>query len=176
MVRVLVPLILLIALLYPASAATGQPLLNPPDQRTQSEHIRQGVSHFGRAFFELTPRHQDADAARAFDEAIACFEREVRERPASAVAHAYLARIHAIRGNHHQAARHYDRVSDLEPANVDACVLAALALGRLGDWEGARQRLLAARSRTSDPEVLARLADYLARAERHARLAAGGVR
>lgn len=174
MVRVTLPLVLLTALLFPAQTATGQVPLNPTHQTAWSEHVRQGVSHFERAFLEFTPQHRDADAAREFDQAIACFERELRDQPSSAVAHAYLGRVHAIRGAHALAARHYDRLSALEPSNVDACVLAALALGRLGDWEGARQRLLEAQGRTSDPQALARLADFLARADRHARTAHEG--
>jgi hypothetical protein len=45
-------------------------------------------------------------------------------------------------------------------------VFAALAYGELGDAARARARLEAAKQRTSDPEVLARLAEYLAKLDR----------
>jgi lipopolysaccharide biosynthesis regulator YciM len=119
------------------------------------------VSHFDRAFYELTPHKRDADAAREFDLAVVDFERELAVNPSSVVAHQYLARIQATRNNHLDAARHYDRVSDLKPLDVDACVLAALEYVEVGRIDEARARLATAQARTSDPNVLAKLAEYL---------------
>ena len=53
----------------------------------------------------------------------------------------------------------------LEPLNVDACVLAALAYVDANEVAEARARLVGARSRTKDPSVLARLDEYIARVD-----------
>ncbi len=166
MVRKLLPLVLLTVLLVPAAARSGAP---PPVQQNPAEpsaRVRQGVSHFERAFYELTPQKRDREASVEFEQAIAAFELEVSRQPSSAVAHAYLGRIYSLRKDFRRSAAHYDRLSEIEPRNVDACVLAALAYGELGDAAHASARLEAARQRTSDPDVLARLAEYRARLAR----------
>jgi tetratricopeptide (TPR) repeat protein len=124
------------------------------------------VSHFERAFYELTPQKRDREAAQEFDQATAQFELELTRQPSSAVAHAYLGRIYSIRKDYRQSAAHYDRLSDIEPLNVDACVLAALSYGEAGEFVEARTRLAEARLRTSDPGALARIAEYMAKLDR----------
>jgi tetratricopeptide (TPR) repeat protein len=166
MVRQFLPLVLLTVLLVPASAEPGQ---GPPAQQNptvQSERVRQGVSHFERAFYDLTPHKRDLEAAKEFDQAIAQFELELKQQPSSAVAHQYLGRIYSLRKDYRKSAEHYDRLSEIEPLNVDACVLAALGHAESGDIPAARERLAEARQRTSDPVALARIAEYLAKLDR----------
>ncbi len=165
MARILGSLVLLVALV--SLGAPISPQAAPSQQRfdrgAPSERVRNGVQHFERAFYELTPKKQDADAAREFDLAIAEFEAETAARPSSTTAHSYLGRIYSIRKDYKKAAVHYDRLSDLEPLNVDACVLAALAYAEDGRIAESRARLEAATLRTSDPRVLARLSEYLSK-------------
>lgn len=166
MARHVLAFVLLALLLSPGTAVPGQ---GPPPQQNptvQSERVRQGVSHFERAFYDLTPHKRDLEAARAFDQAIAEFELELKQRPSSAVAHQYLGRIYSLRKEYRKSAEHYDRLSAIEPLNVDACVLAALAHGEAGDFVEARARLIEAKQRTSDPAALARINEYLAKVDR----------
>jgi tetratricopeptide (TPR) repeat protein len=166
MARQFLPLVLLTVLLVPASAEPGQ---GPPVQQNptvQSERVRQGVSHFERAFYDLTPHKRDLEAAKEFDQAIAQFELELKQQPSSAVAHQYLGRIYSLRKDYKKSAEHYDRLSEIEPLNVDACVLAALGYAESGDIPAARERLAEARQRTSDPAALARISEYLAKVDR----------
>ena len=157
----------LLALLLPP--ATAQPAQGPPAHQNptvQSERVRQGVSHFERAFYDLTPHKRDLEAAQEFDRAITEFELELKQRPSSAVAHQYLGRIYSLRKEYLKSAEHYDRLSEIEPLNVDACVLAALGYAESGDIPAARERLAEARQRTSDPAALARIAEYLAKLDK----------
>jgi tetratricopeptide (TPR) repeat protein len=166
MARQFLPLVLLTVLLVPAWAESGQA---PPQSQSltpQSERVRQGVSHFERAFYELTPQKRDREAAQEFDQAIAQFELELSRQPSSAAAHSYLGRIYSIRKDYRKSAQHYDRLSEIEPLNVDACVFAALAHGEAGDYVEARARLAEARLRTSDPVALARIAEYLEKVDK----------
>ncbi len=152
-------LVLLLGLVAPAptQATPKQQSSNPPPQ---SQHVRNGIEHFERAFYELTPKKKDAEAAREFDAAIAEFEAEAAARPSSADAHSFLGRIYSFRKEYAKAAAHFDRLSEIEPLNVDACVLAALAYAEDGRIAESRARLYAAKLRTSDPVVLGRLAEY----------------
>jgi len=166
MERQILPLVLLTVLLVPASAEPGQ---GPPARQNptlQSERVRQGVSHFERAFYELTPQKRDREAAQEFDQAVAQFELELTRQPSSAVAHQYLGRIYSLRKDYRKSAEHYDRLSEIEPLNVDACVLAALGYAELGEVAEARLRLTEARLRTSDPVALARIAEYMAKLDK----------
>jgi tetratricopeptide (TPR) repeat protein len=166
MIRRLLPVILLVLLAAPAWSLSGQA---PPAQNAaaaQSEHVRQGVGHFERAFYDLTPHKRDLEAAQEFDQAIAQFELELKQQPSSAVAHQYLGRIYSLRKDYKRSAQHYDRLSEIEPLNVDACVLAALAYGESGDYAQARARLLDARRRTSDPAALETIAGYLVKVDK----------
>jgi cytochrome c-type biogenesis protein CcmH/NrfG len=124
------------------------------------------VSHFERAFYELTPQKRDREAAQEFDQAIAQFELELTQQPSSAVAHQYLGRIYSLRRDYRKSALHYDKLSEIEPLNVDACVLAALGYAESGDVAEARLRLAEARSRTSDPVALAKIAEYMAKLDK----------
>jgi tetratricopeptide (TPR) repeat protein len=164
--RRVLPIILLVLLAAPAWSLSGQA---PPAQNAaagQSERVRQGVSHFERAFYDLAPHRRDLEAAKEFDQAIAQFELELEQRPSSAVAHQYLGRIYSLRKDYKKSAEHYDRLSEIEPLNVDACVLAALGHAESGDIPAARERLAEARQRTSDPVALARIAEYVAKLDR----------
>ena len=166
MARTILPLVLLTVLLSPAWAESGQA---PPAQKSptaQSERVRQGVSHFERAFYELTPQKRDREAAQEFDQAVAQFEGELTRQPSSAVAHQYLGRIFSLRQEYRKSAEHYDRLGEIEPLNVDACVLAALAYGEAGEFAEAKVRLVEAQQRTSDPAALARIAEYIAKVDK----------
>lgn len=165
MVLRLLPLVLVFAILL-ASPAAGQN--RPPAQNagaSQSALLKQGISHFEKAFYELTPKNRRAEADAEFDQAVAALEAELGVNPASADAHRYLARIDAVRKDFPKAAAHYDRVSELEPFNVDACVLAALAYLDAKNPTEARLRLVAAKDRSLDAAVLARLDEYIAKVD-----------
>lgn len=161
MTSIAASLVLLAALLAPPGSQSTPP--QSPGRPEQSEHIRNGVQHFERAFYDLTPKKQDADAAREYGLAIAEFEAEAAANPASATAHSYLGRIYSLRKDYRKAAAHYDRLSEIEPLNVDACVLAALAYAEDGQTAASRARLEAAKLRTSDPHALARIDEYISK-------------
>jgi tetratricopeptide (TPR) repeat protein len=161
MANILGSLVLLAVLVAPPVMQAGP--AQHPGRAEQSEHVRSGVQHFERAFFDLTPKKQDAEAIREFDLAIAEFEAEAAARPTSSAAHSYLGRIYTIRKDYKKAAAHYDRLADIEPLNVDACVFAALAYAEDGQVADARSRLEQARRRTSDPKALALLAEYMSK-------------
>ncbi len=163
MVLTIAPLVLLACLGGPPAAPPG-PGGPPQDssREAQSEHVKRGAAHFNRAFYELTPRKRDLEASHELDLAVAAFEAGLRAGP-SADAHRYLGRICALRQQFRDAARHYDSLADLDRADVDACVLAALAWAEAGELASARERLLEAKGRTTDPGALSRLDDYLAK-------------
>ena len=166
----LMPLVLLAVLLAPAVALPRQLPSQATTRPEASDHIRQGVAHFERAFYELIPQRRQHDADIEFDLAVAAFQRELGLRPSSVVAHRHLARVHAVRGRFALAAPGYDEVARLDPLDLDAYVLAALAYIELGQFETARDRLQDARARAVDPLAQATLDDYLSKLAARPRL------
>lgn len=154
-------LVLVAALVVPLWTTAGQPGLSLLPSSEQSEGLRRGVGHFDKAFYDLTPHKRDWEAAQEYDLAIAAFEHELAVRPASATAHAYLARIYYLRQQFDRAAAYYDKLTELDPDNVDAYVLAALAYAEAGNVTDARTRLETAKHHTTDPGTLRRLDEYL---------------
>jgi len=146
-----------------AAAQPGPPQRSAGPPQPQSEQMKAGIAHFDRAFYDLTAQKRHAEAAVEFDRAVEAFERELAASSWSAPAHTYLARIHAVRKDFRKAGEHYDQVAAIEPGNVDACVLAALAYVDANDIAAARTRVEQARTRTQDPEVLTRLDGYFGR-------------
>lgn len=162
--RLLAVVLVLAACATPAVAQNAPPS-SPTPPASQSANMRAGVEHFDKAFFQLTPQKRVEEANAEFAQAIAAFEREVAAVPSSAVAHRYLARIYAARKDFKKAAAHYDKVAAIEPLDVDACVLAALAYIDANQVNEATLRLLDAKTRTADPIALARLDEYLAKVD-----------
>jgi tetratricopeptide (TPR) repeat protein len=174
MARRLMPLVLLAALLAPAAAHPGQDSGQAATRPEASDHITQGIAHYERAFFDLTPKKRQAEAEAEYDLAVAAFQRELAVRPASAAAHRHLARVYAVRGQHARAARAYDELARLDPSDLDAYVLAALAYVELEQFDAARDRLMDARSRALDPRAQATLDEYLAKLAAHVQAAGPG--
>lgn len=154
-------LLLLMAALLPLCAYAGPPGLPLTNGGTPSERVRRGTDHFDKAFYDLTPHQRDLEAAHEYDLAIAEFQGELASNPSSTTAHAYLARIYSLRKEFAKAASHYDKLTEIDPHNIDAYVLASLAYAEAGQVAEARARLETARTQTSDPRVLTRLDDYL---------------
>ncbi len=162
--RKTVLLLIALAALFGATwAFAGPPGLPATGNGNQSERVRQGVSHFEKAFYQLAPQKREAEADHEYDQAIAAFRAELATQPSSATAHAYLARIYFLRGQFPEAAAHYDKLTELDPRNIDAYVLAALAFAEHGQLQEARDRLITAKTQTADPEVVRRLDGYLAK-------------
>jgi len=155
--------LLVAAVLAPAWAQAGPPGLPLTSGGQQSDRVRHGVGHFDKAFYDLTPHKRDLEASHEYDLAIAEFQSELAVRPASAEAHAYLARIYYLRKQFDKAAAHYDKLAELDPFNIDAYVLAALAWAEEGELAEARTRLETAKRHTTDPRIWARLDEYLAK-------------
>ncbi len=159
----LMPLVILAVLLAPAVALNAQQRSPGTARPEESDHMRQGTAHFERAFYQLIPHKRQHEADAEFDLAAAAFQRELDVRPLSVDAHRRLARLNAVRGRFALAASGYDEVTRLDPPNLDAYVLAALAYIELEQFDTARDRLLDARSRALEPHAQQMLDLYLSR-------------
>jgi len=123
-------------------------------------HAR-GVVHFERGFYELLPKGRAAEAAGEFEMAIREFKNALKLDPTQADTHRALARVYRLQEKYLLAAEHYQKVTELNPLDIDAYVMAAEALAGAGRYEDSGLLLQKAKTRTSDPGALQALDGYL---------------
>jgi len=153
--------------LWTASALTAA---GPSPQKTpgapgrdQTTHLQRGLTSFEQGFYEFLPKGRRAEAEEAFIVAARELELALGSEPDNARAHRTLARIHSLRKDHAAAAEHYRRLTEIDPFDVDAYVLAAVSLVEAGRFDEARIELERAKGRTADARTLIRLDGYLAK-------------
>jgi tetratricopeptide (TPR) repeat protein len=131
---------------------------DPADQaRKQATHLQRGRASFEKGFYDLLPKNKAAEAEQAFAAAIGEFKLALADDPNDVDAHRGLARVYAVRGSHIEAARHYRRLTELDPYDLDSYVLAAVSLTEAGRFAEARAELEKAKGRTADERALVTL-------------------
>ncbi len=125
-----------------------------------SPHAR-GVAHFERGFYDYLPKGRAAEAAAEFDLAVREFKSALELDPSQAETHRALARVYRIQEKYLLAAGHYRKVTELNPLDIDAYVMAAEALAEAGRYEESGLMLQSAKTRTADPVALRALDGYL---------------
>jgi tetratricopeptide (TPR) repeat protein len=123
-------------------------------------HAR-GVAHFERGFYEFLPKNRAAEAAAEFASAIREFKSALELDPSQAETHRALARVYRVQEKYLLAAEQYQKVTELNPLDIDAYVLAAEALAEAGRYEESGLMLQKAKTRTADPGALRALDGYL---------------
>jgi tetratricopeptide (TPR) repeat protein len=154
-------LVLLLAAFWAASLAAPPAAAIQKDPggqaREKASPIQKGRASFEAGFYEFLPKGRKAEAEQAFAAAIREFMSALADDPNSIEAHRGLARVCAVRQNHLEAARHYRRVTELDPFDLDSYVLAAVSLTETGRFAEARIELEKAKGRTVDERALATL-------------------
>jgi len=121
----------------------------------------QGLAHFKRGFYEFLPKDHKAEAAREFEFAIAEFEKALALDPNRSQTHRCLARVYRLQERFLLAARHFQKVTELDPLDIDAYVLAADSLAEAGKLDEARLTLERAKARTADAKAIRTLDELL---------------
>jgi tetratricopeptide (TPR) repeat protein len=142
--------------------------------REQATHLQRGRANFEKGFYEFLPKGRKSEAEQAFAAAIREFKLALADDPNSIDAHRGIARIYTVRGNHVEAAKHYRRLTELDPFDLDSYAQAAVALAELGRFAEARTELEKAKGRTVDPSSLAMLDGFLQKLTEAEKLAGAG--
>lgn len=126
-------------------------------------HNRQGMEYFNKGFYDLTPKHKDAEAEKNYGFAVKEFTAAIAKDSSSTEAHRNLARVYYVQKNFADAAEEYRRVTELAPGDLDAYVNASLACIELKRFDEAIQLLKDAKDQTSDPKAMETLDSYIAK-------------
>jgi tetratricopeptide (TPR) repeat protein len=132
-----------------------------PQAAEEAFHNQQGLAHFNRAFYDLIPHQKKEEAAREFGLAVQEFQKALAINPDFPQAHRNLARVYYLQKKYAQAAKHYEKLTELNPSDIDSYVLAASAYAEAGNFAEARAQLETAKTMTDDEHILKKLDGYL---------------
>ncbi len=152
--------VLILSLLVCVIPLSGVETLAAQEGR-EAVHNRQGLAYFNEAFYDRVPKGQQKDADRAFDLAAAAFRNAIAAKPDFVDAHRNLARLYYVRKQFAEAAASYRAVTRLNPKDLDAYVLTALAYTQLELWAEALLQLETAKTQTVDQEAIRKLDGYI---------------
>lgn len=156
---------MIVAVLSLFSAVPGYSDRDAGDGAASEEayHNREGLTHFKKGFYDLTPHHKKEQATQEFALAVQEFQKALALNPASPQTHKNLARLYYLQGKFLQAAMHYEKLTQLNPNDIDSYVLAALSYAEAGKFAEARAQLESAKAMTTDEGVSTKLNEYLER-------------
>ena len=164
---VLAGIMVLSAVSSPASAES-------PKRAEAVFHTGEGLRHFRKAFYELTPHKKSAEAENEYAEAIKEYRLAVAIDDEFVDAHRDLARVYGLQKNLPKAIEEYRRVIELLPQDLDVRVQLALAHVELGQYDSAIGVLNEALQRTTDADVQMAIRGYIEKAQ-EAQQTNGGV-
>lgn len=139
------------------------PLASGQGIEASDVQVQRAQAHFQEGFYGHAPKGRAAEAAGAYQRAAQAFQAALDLAPGNLEAERGLARVNFVQRDFAGAARHYQRVTELAPFDLDAYVHQALALIELRRLDDAVWALEAAQARTTDVRALAALDGYIAR-------------
>jgi len=154
----IITIVFLLILLQPAIFA---------EEKEKTNHLEKGKAHFKSGFYQLAPKHRQPEAEQQYVQAIKEFKQAIVTNPDDEAAYRNLARVYAVQKKPAEAAAAYLKVTELNPQDVDAYVLAALGLVESKQYDKAVKTLQSAKGYTEDKAALSKLDGYIAKIEAH---------
>lgn len=130
-------------------------------------HFKRGISHFEVAIYQLTPKGRSQEAHQEYLLAIQEFKQALVSNPAHKESHRKLARVYVLMKDFEKAATQYQKLTGLDPYDIDTYVLTSLAFIECKNYEQARECLETAKVMTTDPKIVRQLELYLLKLERY---------
>ena len=128
-------------------------------------HNQKGLDHFKKGFYDLTPKKQKEEASKEYGLAIQEFNKALAIDPDYATARRNLARVHYVRKNFLESAKHYKKLTELNPADIDSYLYAASAYEKAKKYNEAIEQLELAKSQTTSSEIIDKLDIYIEKIE-----------
>ncbi|MDB4442577.1 tetratricopeptide repeat protein [bacterium] len=128
-------------------------------------HNQKGLDHFKKGFYDLTPKKQKEEASTEYGLAIQEFNKALAVDPDYAAAHRNLARVYYVQKKFLQSAKHYKKLTELNPTDVDSYLYAASAYEKAKKYDEAIEQLEVAKSQTTSSEIIDKLDSYIEKIE-----------
>ena len=130
---------------------------------TVEELDANGLDHFGKAFYEATPRKEHGKAGAEYRLAEEAFQKAIRSQPDRVEPYLHLGRTYFVQGKYQLAAEVYRKALTIAPQRKEVYLQLASALEMGGDYEGAVSVLKDLRAQEADAQAIRILDDFIAR-------------
>lgn len=127
----------------------------------ESYHNEKGLSHFKNGFYNFTPKHQKEEASKEYEIAIQEFNKALVINPDYAEAHRNLARVYYVQKKYLKAAKHYKKLTNLGPEDIDSYLYTASAYEKAQKYDKAIAELENAKNKTSNPQIIDKLDSFI---------------
>lgn len=124
-----------------------------------------GMGYFNKGFYDVLPKGKKEEASQNFERSIIAFRKAIAINKNSVQAHRNLARVYYIQKRYLKAAEQYQKVTDLNPSDIDVYVLTALAYTKLQRYTEAIEQIKTAKTFTDDKAVIQKLDSYINKIE-----------
>jgi len=140
----------------------------PVAAQMANELNQAGLDHFGKGFYEATPRGERAKAAEEYNLAEKSFLEAIRSQPEWVEPYLHLARTYFVQHKYRQAAELYQQALTLAPQRKEIYTQWASALEKAGDYQGAVKALQTLRAQETNEHTLAKLDELINRLQARA--------
>lgn len=127
----------------------------------ESYHNEKGLNHFKNGFYNFTPKHQKEEASKEYALAIQEFNKALFINPDYAEAHRNLARVYYVQKKYLKAAKHYKKLTNLDPEDIDSYLYTASAYEKAQKYDEAIAELENAKNKTSNPQIIEKLDSFI---------------
>ncbi|MFP3868719.1 MAG: tetratricopeptide repeat protein [Desulfobacteraceae bacterium] len=131
--------------------------------QTAKELDNIGLEHFGKAYYEHTPKREHGRAASEYRQAERAFQEAIRSQPDWVDPYLHLGRTYFVQKKYFLAAEVYQKALAMAPQRHEIYLQLASALEMAGDYRGAVAVLKELRTREVDPRTLRILDDFIQR-------------
>jgi tetratricopeptide (TPR) repeat protein len=131
--------------------------------QTATELDRIGQEHFGKAYYEHTPRQEHGKADSEYRQAERAFQEVIRSQPELVDPYLHLGRTYFVQKKYLLAAEVYRKALARAPQRREIYLQLASALEMAGDYQGAIGVLQELRTQEVDPRSLRILDEFIQR-------------
>ncbi|MBN1414528.1 MAG: tetratricopeptide repeat protein [Bacteroidales bacterium] len=129
-----------------------------------------GLDHFNKGYYDALPKNKKDEASLYFEKAITAFKTAIAINKDCIQSHKNLGRVYYVQKKFIEAAEQYQKVTELNPSDIDAYVITALAYTRINRYDKAIEQLKIAKSFSSDKAVIQKIDDYINKIEQEKRM------
>jgi cytochrome c-type biogenesis protein CcmH/NrfG len=137
--------------------------------QTVQELERSGLDHFGKAFYEATPRKEPEKARAEYALAEAAFQEAIRSQPDWVEPYLHLGRTYFVQQKYRLAAEVYRKAVTIAPQRKEVYLQLASALEMGGDYQGAVGVLQDLRTQEKDERAIRVLDEFIGRLQSRAK-------
>ena len=132
---------------------------------SESYHNEKGLSHFKNGFYNFAPKHKKEEAWKEYGLAIQEYNKALVINPDYAEAHRNLARVYYVQKKYLKAAKHYKKLTSLDPYDIDSYLYTASAYEKAQKYDEAIAELEIAKNKTSNPQIIEKLYSFIEKIE-----------